>query len=487
MTELSLDDHVRVRAFDEITEAILVADDERRIVDVNDAACALFERSRAEMLTLRIHDLMPATPDTDVDALWLGFLADGAQAGTFPIARSRDTRVVEYRARARIAPHRHISILRDTARVLPWSPSLTTAPLRTDTRAAEQAGAILEAVLAAAPVGFAFLDRELRFRMINEALASMNGLPIEAHIGHTPMEILPGLAADFIRTQAEAVFASGRPQVDLELKGETPARPGVERTWVEHWYPVRVDGEIVGVGILVEEVTDKRHAERQLREAAELRDRLMAIVSHDLRNPLSGISTAASMIATSEAPKSVIALAQRVSKMTTRMSALIEQLLDFVRVDQAGGLVLERSAMDLAKAASRAADESSLAFPDAQISVSAVGVSAGSWDEDRILQVLTNLTGNAVQHGDGRVTVRVDGRDPSSVRLEVENAGKAIPTEMLEVIFDPFRRAAHGYARRTGLGLGLFISKSVVEAHGGSISVRSKDGETVFSIELPRN
>lgn len=597
---------VRVRAFEEMSDAVLIADDSRHYVDANDAACALLGLTREELLQRRIDEVLPTAPDADVEDMWRRFLAEGVQHGQFSIERAGESVVVEYRARARIAPGRHMSVLRDiTARVrateaaerrerafrqladhIPHivarfdrqhrhlfvnktieritgdSPEAmigkTNADLgRSDEnvrawealidrafageevvadfkfgdpkaprtflsyvvpergpagvesvlsvaldvtsereavvlhkqreRDAEQARAILDALLMTAPIGFAFLDRDLRFRLINPTLATMNGVSAEAHIGKTPMEILPGIAAEFVRTHAEAVFRTGDPQLDLELTGETPANPGVIRTWIEQWYPVRVDGAIIGVGIVVEEVTEKRAAQARLREAAELRERLMAIVSHDLRNPLHAIITAANVIAIhAEATRPLQAMAGKILSSGWRMNRLIEQLLDFVRVDQAGGLHLERGPMEMRRAAERAVDECRLAFPDADVAVRSEGNTAGEWDEDRLLQVLTNLVSNALQHGDGHAHVRVDGSAPDVVRVEVENKGVPIPAEMIPIIFDPFRRAAEGLARRGGLGLGLFISRSIAEAHGGTIEVRSGDGGTRFVVSLPR-
>jgi signal transduction histidine kinase len=187
-----------------------------------------------------------------------------------------------------------------------------------------------------------------------------------------------------------------------------------------------------------------------------------------------------------EASRQVVSMANRISTSSGRMARLIEQLVDFARVDQAGDLTLDRVPMDLGSAAHQTIEESGLAFPDAVVDLEVRGSTGGSWDEDRLVQVMSNLVGNAVQHGDGKVRVVVDGQAPDVVRLTVENAGAVIPPAVLPVIFDPFRRASGGFARRRGLGLGLFISKSFVEAHGGSITARSDERLTVFEVVLPR-
>jgi len=214
---------------------------------------------------------------------------------------------------------------------------------------------------------------------------------------------------------------------------------------------------------------------------------LMAIVSHDLRSPLSAIVTAASLIGmNAEAPQQVLGLAGRMGSASRRMQRLIDQLLDFVRVDQAGGIGLERTAMDMAAGARHAADEVGLAFPTAVVRITTRGNTVGVWDEDRILQVLSNLLGNAVQHGDGKVDVTIEGVSASQVQLEISNGGAPIAPDLLEIIFDPFQRAGGGFARRAGLGLGLFISKSIVESHGGTIAARSDEAGTCFTLALPR-
>lgn len=465
---------LRARIFDEMSDAVLVADDERRYVDANSAACALLGRSREEILSLKVEDVMPA--QGNIDELWSAFLAAGSQRGEVDFSRGEQRAVIEYRARARVAPNRHVSVLRDITE-------------RVDAaHAAERVRAILDELLMAAPIGFALLDRELRFQLVNPVLAQMNGISVQEHSGKTPTELLPGISADFIRDVARAVFDTGKPQVDLELVGETPAAPGVKRTWVEHWFPVRLHDDVIGVGVVILEVTEQRRAEAQARHDHERRQRLMAIVSHDLRNPLSAIVTAAALIGMKEeAPREVLTLASRVASASLRMQRLIEQLLDFVRVDQGGGIGLQPSAMDLAATARHVADEVGLASPKASVQIATKGNTVGDWDEDRLLQVLANLLSNAVQHGDGNVEVTIDGSLAEEVRLEISNRGKPIAPELLEIIFDPFQRAGGGYARRAGLGLGLFITKSIVESHRGTVTARSDETGTRFTVMLPRH
>jgi PAS domain S-box-containing protein len=134
----------------------------------------------------------------------------------------------------------------------------------------------LEALYANAPVGFAMLDTEFRFRRINSTLAEINGMPAEAHIGVSAWDIVPSL-----RGQAEPimreVLATRRPIRGIPLKGETPREPGVLREWVEHFYPITgQDGAAIGLGIVVEEVTGQRRLEREAEEQQARVTRLLA-------------------------------------------------------------------------------------------------------------------------------------------------------------------------------------------------------------------
>jgi signal transduction histidine kinase len=113
------------------------------------------------------------------------------------------------------------------------------------------------------------------------------------------------------------------------------------------------------------------------------------------------------------------------------------------------------------------------------------GDPVGTWDPDRLLQVLANLIGNAVKHGHPQhpVKVRVEGQLDATVRLEVENTG-TIPPEIRDTIFSPFVRSTDS---SRGAGLGLYIVEQIAKAHGGGVSVRSEEGTTVFAVVLPRH
>ena len=127
--------------------------------------------------------------------------------------------------------------------------------------------ALLDSIYDTAPVGLAFLDRDLRFVRINNALAEINGLPAAAHVGKRPSELYPELPLSpsirDVEKGLRRVLETGEPILDVELSGETAASPGTHRFWLNSWYPVRVGGEIVGIGVVVREITERKRAEAE--------------------------------------------------------------------------------------------------------------------------------------------------------------------------------------------------------------------------------
>jgi signal transduction histidine kinase len=245
--------------------------------------------------------------------------------------------------------------------------------------------------------------------------------------------------------------------------------------------------------------TIEHEAERHARLAAEasaarladelaLRDRSLAMVVHDLRNPLSAIVMSARMLA--ERPGAAASLA-RIGRSADRMQHMIDQLLDFARLRHHAPLTLEPRPIDLAEVLADVVEEARLAFPRARIELAgaAGGEVRGVWDGERVAEAVANLIANAIEHGDPDAAVRVRlSDDRERVSIDVENQGPAIPPEALARIFEPFQRPAIAGRprRRRGLGLGLYITRALIEAHGGAVEVRSGSDGTCFRVTLPR-
>jgi signal transduction histidine kinase len=229
---------------------------------------------------------------------------------------------------------------------------------------------------------------------------------------------------------------------------------------------------------------------RELERAVQLSDMFVGILGHDLRTPLGAIRLSAQALARSgETPREKGRI-DRILRSTDRMTRMIDQLLDFARVRQGRGIPLSVGRVHLGELCRHAVREVGDAHPEAILRVHETGDAWGTWDADRLTQVVTNLVGNAVQHGTAGtpVTVEVDGTKAALVRLRVHNFG-AIPQEALPNLFEAFKRAAAPSATaasKTGLGLGLFIAREIARAHGGEIAVETTGERTIFEITLPR-
>jgi phosphoserine phosphatase RsbU/P len=230
---------------------------------------------------------------------------------------------------------------------------------------------------------------------------------------------------------------------------------------------------------------------RRLDELGEFREQLIGIVGHDLVNPLSTILIAGQLLLEREGlGEYATELARKITGSASMAVRLIEQLLDFTRSRLGGGIPIEPTPFDMNDVVRQVIGGTELMHPDRPLCVDVKGDLTGVWDRDRIYQVLANLLGNAVHHGEARssIDLRMDGSE-TEVVIEVTNRGNAIPPAMLPLIFDPFRHSRAEHPSRTrGLGLGLFIVRQIVRSHGGSITVTSSEHEgTTFCVRLPRN
>lgn len=222
-------------------------------------------------------------------------------------------------------------------------------------------------------------------------------------------------------------------------------------------------------------------------ESLRMQEMFTAVLSHDLRGPLSAIQLSAKILE-KRADEDAQKMGARIARSAKWMGHMIEDLLDLTRVRLGQGLPITRAPTDLEAVLRSVIQERQVLHPEGRIEFSHEGRLDGSWDADRLVQVASNLIGNALRHGTpgGTVKVRLDGRHPDRVVLSVTNDGN-IPAELLPSIFDPFRRGQREHIRTEGLGLGLYIVQQVVQAHGGVIQVQSEENQpTRFDVSLPR-
>jgi signal transduction histidine kinase len=223
------------------------------------------------------------------------------------------------------------------------------------------------------------------------------------------------------------------------------------------------------------------------RATSELRERFITILGHDLRNPLQAVLASGDLLERRLTDPALQLIASRIKTHVRRMSSLIDDVLDFARGRQAGGIGIELTDVENVNAGlTTVVQELRDAQPECRI-LSNISVSRSvRCDLGRLQQVAANLLGNALTHGQPESPVRITARtDENDLVLEVWNAGEPIPPESLGKIFEPFWRLSVS-ASRNGLGLGLHICSQIVRAHDGGISVTStRESGTQFTARLP--
>jgi signal transduction histidine kinase len=235
----------------------------------------------------------------------------------------------------------------------------------------------------------------------------------------------------------------------------------------------------------LQEIDRLRQGELVAEERERERELFVSMLGHDLRNPLSTILAGLEMLKlkkpTDDRDRVLI---DRLHGSGLRMARMIDQLLDFARSRLGGGIPLERRFCDLGELCVEVAAE--LDAAGGPIPVDRSGDTSGEWDRDRLGEVISNLVGNALAHGEPHTArLVVDGLG-DEVLLECRNRG-AIAADELPHLFDPFRGGHLHGKRSSGLGLGLYIVARIVEEHHGHIEVRSSVEEgTRFIVRLPR-
>jgi signal transduction histidine kinase len=226
----------------------------------------------------------------------------------------------------------------------------------------------------------------------------------------------------------------------------------------------------------------------------QARDLFLAILSHDLRNPLNSIAMSAALLPQLGTPvPEAVGVVSQIATNAQVMARMISDLLDYTRTRLGAGMPVAPAPMDAAKLCRELYDEFRTAHPGREIRFRRDGDATGEWDTDRLRQAVSNLLGNAVQHGGEQspIELAVAG-DPADVSIAVHNGGPPIPPGELPNIFDPLVRgssAQHPKTNRPGsIGLGLYIAREVAKSHGGRIDVTSTaDAGTTFTVRLPRH
>jgi signal transduction histidine kinase len=229
------------------------------------------------------------------------------------------------------------------------------------------------------------------------------------------------------------------------------------------------------------------------RRVDQARDMFLAILSHDLRNPLNAIGMTAQLLPlVKQDAAEVSTCGEQISRSVAVMERMIADLLDYTRTRLGAEIPVIPNSLDLECLGRELCDEFRSAHRKEDIRFSADGDLKGLWDSDRVRQAISNLLGNAIQHGAADSPVKLSLRgEASNVFIEIHNEGDPIPPGELPTIFDPLvrgARAEHSPNNCKGsMGMGLYIASEVAKSHGGRINVTSttKDG-TSFTLCLPR-
>lgn len=354
-------------------------------------------------------------------------------------------------------------------------------------------GSSFEAIAAVLSDALLMVDSEGAITHVNaRAVEWLGGAPLGRKLDELCDE--PDRMAEYLRycrrssSALPGGFAVGGARFRCRAAGFE--REGAGRSVVVRFFRPESDDEFVLLRQTIEqlndEITRRKQAAAELEAAIRVRDDFLAVAGHELKTPLTSLQlqlTSLSRAATKAGIEPLIATAERASRSAARLARLADELLEVSHLSE-GRLSLDRVLVDLSALVVEVLARLS---PDTgQLRVTAEPGVTGHWDPTRLEQVVTNLVANALKFGRGApVDVVVESAGPIA-RLSVRDRGIGIAPEAHERIFQKFQRAIAS-KNFGGIGLGLWISREIVGAHGGTLSVESQLGEgATFTVILPR-
>ncbi|MFI3119221.1 MAG: ATP-binding protein, partial [Methylococcaceae bacterium] len=351
---------------------------------------------------------------------------------------------------------------------------------------------LLDTLLLTAPIGLAFLDRELRYIRINDRLAEMNGIPVEAHIGLHLSEIVPALL-DNVQKVTNRILETGKAVCNYEFSCETTAAPGFQRYWNESWYPMQDSGgKVIGFGAVVEDITERKQAELALKDADRRKDEFLAMLAHELRNPLGPMRNVAQLLKTGGLDAARLSwCGDVVERQVGHLSQLVDDLLDISRITL-GKIELKKEPLAVADFVLQAVESSqplidarrqqfSLTLPEQSLRVEG--------DRVRLTQIVSNLLNNAAKYTEqgGHISLTIE-HIKDQVCIRVRDTGCGIEPSALLHLFELFYQVDADISRsQGGLGIGLALVHKLVVMHGGDVQAFSAGlGQgSEFVVRLP--
>lgn len=225
----------------------------------------------------------------------------------------------------------------------------------------------------------------------------------------------------------------------------------------------------------------------EAQQRASFAEQMVAIVSHDLKNPLTAIKMGADVLAHGERTSRETNVLGYITQSANRAERLIADLLDFTLARVGRGIVVSPRAVDLHDLVHRSVEELRVAFPNARLVHKTAGTGTAYLDADRVHQLIGNLVGNSVTYGDLEQSISITSRlDDDLAYVSVHNQGAAIPSSLMTKLFEPMIRGADADNGVRSVGLGLFIVKEIAKTHGGRVSVSSDEKSgTSFTVSFP--
>jgi PAS domain S-box-containing protein len=351
-----------------------------------------------------------------------------------------------------------------------------TEQRRTD-EALRQNAAMLRAISDTSSDAIFAKDRKSRLQFANPATLSIIGKPLNQVLGHTDEELLIDKeAARIMMDNDRRIMNSGRPE---ELEEAMTLISGVKRTWLTRKAPLRDDdGNVIGIFGIARDITDRKHAEDMIRESDRRKSEFLAVLSHELRNPLAPIRNGLELLELSAPGSSTAKRAMEIlHRQSAHLNRLVDDLLDVTRISR-GKIELQCSLTDLRDVLHKTAIDFYPMLNKAEVHLHVEQEEQPVWlyaDETRINQIIGNLLHNAIKFtpAGGTITVFLK-THKSSVELHVRDTGVGMEPATITEMFEPFIQSQQSLARsKGGLGLGLALAKGLVEMHGGSITASS--------------
>lgn len=245
------------------------------------------------------------------------------------------------------------------------------------------------------------------------------------------------------------------------------------------------DGILTHARLTLGELMRVSNARRAQTETT--RAQLLAMLGHDLRDPLHSINMAGMVLEKTDGTNNKGTLGRRIQSSSNRMQRMIGQVLDMSRIDRGLSLGLAQDAIDLAPLVEDMVEEARLAYPTIVYDLHTIGPAFVLGDDSRLGQVLSNLLSNARHHGDPNQPIRIRLTVGDGVaEVCVSNAGAPIPAEAEATLFNPYKRSSLNNPRnRTGMGLGLYIAQQIVREHQGELVYHHENNRVIFTVKLP--